>query len=52
MIMDHEEIRRAKMRNPRSREEIKRRVDLALAAMKNAEVDMIIAQNDNQYLGG
>ena len=50
--MNQEEILRAKIRNPRSREEIRRRVDLTLQAMKEEDVDLIIAQNDNKYLGG
>ena len=50
--MNQEEILRAKIRNPRSREEIRRRVELTLQAMKEEDVDLIIAQNDNKYLGG
>lgn len=41
-----------KMRSPRTRGEMERRWALAKAQMEKAGLDMLLAQNDNQYLGG
>ena len=50
--MERNEMIRAKMRNPRSVKEMERRWSLAQTAMKEAQLDMLLAQNDNQYIGG
>ena len=41
-----------KMRCPRTKGEMERRWALARALMERAGLDMLIAQNDNKYLGG
>lgn len=41
-----------KMRSPRTKGEMERRWTLAKAQMEKAGLDMLIAQNDNQFLGG
>ena len=41
-----------KMRSPRTKGEMERRWALAKAEMEKAGLDMLLAQNDNQYLGG
>lgn len=43
---------RAKMRSPRSQAEMERRWELARGVMREAGLDLLLAQNDNQYIGG
>lgn len=46
------EIITQKMRFPRTRGEMERRWALARQVMEKAGLDMLLAQNDNQFLGG
>ena len=48
--MERNEMIRAKMRNPRSVKEMERRWSLAQTAMKEAQLDMLLAQNDNSEI--
>ena len=50
--MTYEEIIKKKMRNPRSKEEMNRRLELTKKMMWENDIDMVLAQNDNKYLGG
>lgn len=50
--MELNETIRAKMRSPRSSTEMERRWKLARGVMKEAGLDLLLAQNDNQYIGG
>lgn len=50
--MELNETIRAKMRFPRSVAEMERRWDLARRVMKEHDIDLLLASNDNKYLGG